>query len=249
MINSLRRHVCASSYVRMRVLFCPKSYLFLLLTSTAFFAFSLYCQPCHLPIVPLPSRVGSRVLTLGFIQICSLRGWKVVMKAKKNSLALSLTTRLVLLMKPKENSIFCPCYSFPPILHLFPRSACILSFSISGASDSQTNSLSPSVLYKTLCENVTNITFLMWEPFCQMLTVIKSRYCYRKGLSRLCSIVGVNSNLKSLLFFIDVNFNSLKKYICNMWVCDLLHGSKASVLLQQLRRCQSQEGNNVNEVD
>lgn len=200
MINSLRRHVCASSYVRMRVLFCPKSYLLLLLTSTAFFAFSLYCQPCHLPIVPLPSRVGSRVLTLGFIQICSLRGWKVVMKAKKNSLALSLTTRLVLLMKPKENSIFCPCYSFPPILHLFPRSACILSFSISGASDSQTNSLSPSVLYKTLCENVTNITFLMWESFCQMLTVIKSRYCYRKGLSRLCSIVGVNSNLKSLLF-------------------------------------------------
>lgn len=148
-INSLRRHVCASSYVRMTVLFCPKSYLLLLLTSTAFFAFSLYCQPCHLPIVPLPSRVGSRVLTLGFIQICSLRGWKVVMKAKKNSLALSLTTSLVLLMKPKENSIFCPCYSFPPILHLFPLSACILSFSISGASDSQTKSLSPSVLFKT----------------------------------------------------------------------------------------------------
>lgn len=149
MINSLRRHVCASSYVRMTVLFCPKSYLLLLLTSTAFFAFSLYCQPCHLPIIPLPSRVGSRVLTLGFIQICSLRGWKVVMKAKKNSLALSLTTSLVLLMKPKENSIFCPCYSFPPILYLFPLSACILSFSISGASDSQTKSLSPSVLFKT----------------------------------------------------------------------------------------------------
>lgn len=196
-INSLRRHVCASSYVRMTVLFCPKSYLLLLLTSTAFFAFSLYCQPCHLPIVPLPSRVGSRVLTLGFIQICSLRGWKVVMKAKKNSLALSLTTSLVLLMKPKENSIFCPCYSFPPILHLFPLSACILSFSISGASDSQTKSLSPSVLFKTAwkCNKyyIFNVGAILSDPNCDKVTL--------------------------------------------------------QLLLQQLRRCQSQEGNNVNEAD
>lgn len=68
------------------------------------------------PHLPLPSRVRSRVLTLGFVQICSLQGWKVVMRAKKNSLALSLTTRLVFQMKPNENSIFYPCYSLPSIL-------------------------------------------------------------------------------------------------------------------------------------
>ncbi|TNN29049.1 hypothetical protein EYF80_060803 [Liparis tanakae] len=53
------------------------------------------------------SRVRSTVLTLGFVQIC-LRGWTVVMRAKKNSPAVSLTTRLVFLMKPNENSIFSP---------------------------------------------------------------------------------------------------------------------------------------------
>lgn len=74
-----------------------------------------YCRACHLLISPLP-RVRSRVLTLGFVQICSLRGWKVVMRAKKNSLALSLTTRLVFQMKPNENSILYPCYSLAPIL-------------------------------------------------------------------------------------------------------------------------------------
>ncbi|MEQ2309933.1 hypothetical protein AMECASPLE_003648 [Ameca splendens] len=66
------------------------------------FLLSSYCQPCHLPIARLPRGV----LTLGFFQICSLQAWKVVMRAKKNSLALSLTTRLVFLMKPNENSIF-----------------------------------------------------------------------------------------------------------------------------------------------
>ncbi len=84
---------------------------------TSFSRFPPCCQPCHLPIAPLPSRVRSRVLTLGFVQICSLRGWEVVVRAKKNSLALSLTTRLVFQMKPNENSIFYPCYSLPPILH------------------------------------------------------------------------------------------------------------------------------------
>lgn len=69
----------------------------------------LYCQPSHLPIAPRPSRV----LTLGFIQICSLQGWKVVMRAKKNSLTLNPTTELVFLTKPNENSIFSPCYSLP----------------------------------------------------------------------------------------------------------------------------------------
>lgn len=104
-----------------------------------------YCQLCHLPIAPLPSRVRSRVLTLGFIQICSLRGWKVVMRAKKNSLALSLTTRLVFLMKPNENSIFSPCYSLPPILHLsFP--ACVPPYFTYGASNLQSNFLFLSVL-------------------------------------------------------------------------------------------------------
>lgn len=57
---------------------------------TSFSRFPPHCQPCHLPISPLPSRVRSRVLTLGFVQICSLRGWEVVVRAKKNSLALSL---------------------------------------------------------------------------------------------------------------------------------------------------------------
>lgn len=80
---------------------------------TSFSHVPLYCQACHLLISPLP-RVRSRVLTLGFVQICSLRGWKVVMRAKKNSLALSLTTRLVFQMKPNENSILYPCYSLPP---------------------------------------------------------------------------------------------------------------------------------------
>lgn len=64
----------------------------------------------------------SRVLTLGFVQICSLRGWKVVMRAKKNSLALSLTARLVSQMKPNENSIFSPCYCLPPVPACIPRS-------------------------------------------------------------------------------------------------------------------------------
>lgn len=62
---------------------------------------------------PLPSRARSGVLTLGFVQICSLWRWKVVMGAKKNSLAQTLTTMLVFLMKPNENSIFYPCYSLP----------------------------------------------------------------------------------------------------------------------------------------
>lgn len=86
-------------------------------TYTSFSRFTPYCQPCHLPIPALHSRVRSSVLTLGFVQICSLRDWKVVMRAKKNSLAQSLTTMLVFLMKPNENSIFYPCYSLPPILH------------------------------------------------------------------------------------------------------------------------------------
>lgn len=93
----------------------------------------LYCQPCHLPMAPHPSRVRSSVLTLGFIQICSLQGWKVVMRAKKNSLALNPTTRLVFLTKPNENSIFSPCYSLPSSIfttHFMPP------FSSSGASKS-----------------------------------------------------------------------------------------------------------------
>lgn len=103
-----------------------------------FSCFPPYCQPCHLLISSLPSRVRSRVLTLGFVQICSLREWKVVMRAKKNSLALSLTTKLVSLMKPNENSIFCPCYSpHPPCFSpcLYPL------FTNSGASNLQTNFL------------------------------------------------------------------------------------------------------------
>lgn len=109
-----------SPNIRFPCLFVPLSTSFsALLPLSVFLSLSsLRCQPCHLPIAPLPSRVRSRVLTLGFIQICSLRGWKVVMRAKKNSLALSLTTRLVFLMKPNENCIFSPCYSLPPILHL-----------------------------------------------------------------------------------------------------------------------------------
>lgn len=106
------------------------------------FCFPPYCQPCHLPISPLPSRVRNRVLTLGFVQICRLRGWKVVMKAKKNSLALSLTTRLASLMKPNENSIFYPCYSLPPSV-----APCLCPFfSTSGASNLQINFLFMLVL-------------------------------------------------------------------------------------------------------
>lgn len=102
---------------------------------------SFFCIPPLLlstlppPHLPLPSRVRSRVLTLGFVQICSLQGWKVVMRAKKNSLAPSLTTRLVFQMKPNENSIFYPCYSLPPILQPYVHP----SFSRSGASNLQTN--------------------------------------------------------------------------------------------------------------
>lgn len=63
----------------------------------------------------LPSRVRSRVLTLDSFQICSLWGWKAVMRAKKNSLALSLTTSHVFQMKPNENSIlFLGLPSLPP---------------------------------------------------------------------------------------------------------------------------------------
>lgn len=52
-----------------------------------------------------PFRLKSRVLTLGLVQICRLHGCEVVMRAKKNSLALSLTTRLVCRTKPNKNSI------------------------------------------------------------------------------------------------------------------------------------------------
>lgn len=103
---------------------------FLLLSLCHFFTyFSLLIFPAYVHILlslfpslstsppprlsPLPRRVRSAVLTLGIVQICSLRGWKVVMRAKKNSLALRLTTRRVFQMKPNENSIFCPCYSPP----------------------------------------------------------------------------------------------------------------------------------------
>lgn len=130
LLFSLEQHICASSHMFLEVMnvffihfltsisLPPKLPPFFSTFSsvymyTYFSCFPPYCQPCHLLISPLPCRVRSRVLTLGFVQICSLREWKVVMRAKKNSLALSLTTKLVFLMKPNENSIFCPCYPLP----------------------------------------------------------------------------------------------------------------------------------------
>lgn len=130
------------------------SSVFLALTSAQFLLFKSHsvlpslplstspssALPSTLPTSPsLPVPELGAVLTLGFIQIYSLQNWKVVMRAKKNSLALSLTTRLVFLMKPNENSIFSPCYSLPPILHL---SLCSCA-SISGASKVMTNFLIP----------------------------------------------------------------------------------------------------------
>lgn len=113
-----------------------------------------YCQPCHLPIPPLPSRVRSSVLTLGFVQICSLRGWKVEMRAKKNSLVQSLTTMLVFLMKPNENSIFYPCYSLSPS-HPPSFSPCLHPpFSTSDASNFQTISSSCPYLFNTPAPSV-----------------------------------------------------------------------------------------------
>lgn len=111
------------------------------------------------PPLPLPRRARSAVLTLGFVQICSLRGWKVVMRAKKNSLALRLTTRRVFQMKPNENSIFCPCYSppsHPPSLYA-PILAPLMCRLISHSCRRLFNTLARPVKVLQRCKRVSKI--------------------------------------------------------------------------------------------
>lgn len=119
--RSHQGHIC-DPFSRLRVTSRPRDFLprpseavVLLPPSLCKYLSPAFLRLATLPSTrsPLPSRARSGVLTLGFVQICSLWRWKVVMGAKKNSLAQTLTTMLVFLMKPNENSIFYPCYSLP----------------------------------------------------------------------------------------------------------------------------------------
>lgn len=113
-----------------------------------FFCFPLTVNLATSPVTRLPHRV----LTLGFIQICSLQAWKVVMRAKKNSLALSLTTRLVFLMKPNENSIFF-CLVIPSHPPSLPHSS-NPPFASSGAFKLMTNFFVPVRAGFKLCQGL-----------------------------------------------------------------------------------------------